>query len=114
MSPALQQRSVAPGHNDIDVGINKLCRNLGEAFGASLSPAIDYFNCAPVDPAMFAQPFFKGGNPLCPQRLSRSSKKRDHRPALLRSQWERPHCRAREQRDELAPPCMSRKQHSEG
>src|SRR5262249_18809350 len=95
---------VAPGHNDIDVGINKLCRNLGEAFGASLCPAIDYFNCAPVDPAMFAQPFFKGGNRLYPHLLGHSSKKPDYRPSLLRPKWERPHCRAAENRNELAPP----------
>src|SRR5262249_57158614 len=77
---------IAPGHNDIDVGINKFCRNLGEAFGASLCPAIDYFNCAPVDPTMFAQPFFKGGYLLCPQPFRNSSKKSDHRPSLLRPQ----------------------------
>src|SRR5215831_6811427 len=70
---------IAPGHNDIDVGINKLCRNLGEAFGASLSPAIDYFNCVPVYPTMFAQPFFKGGNRLCPYPFCNSSKKPDYR-----------------------------------
>src|SRR5262245_49883916 len=75
---------IAPGHNDIDVGINKFCRNLGEAFGASLCPAIDYFNCAPVDPAMFAQLIFKGGNRLRPHGLGNSSKKPDHRPSLLR------------------------------
>src|SRR5215472_386248 len=94
--------SVAPGHNDIDVGINKLCRNLGEAFGASLCPAIDYFNCVPVYPTMFAQPFFKGGNRLYPQLLGHSSKKPDYRPLLLRPKWERPHSRTAKHRDELA------------
>jgi len=34
---------------------------------------------------------------------------------LLRARSERPrHCRAAEQRDELAPSCMSRKEHCEG
>ena len=69
-----------------------------------INAAATYFNCAPVYPAMFAQPFFKGGNRLCPQLLGHSSKKPDHRPPLLRSQWERPHRRATEKRNELAPP----------
>jgi hypothetical protein len=33
---------------------------------------------------MFAQPFFKGGNRLRPQRLGHRSKKPDHRLSLLR------------------------------
>src|SRR5215831_5790017 len=38
---------------------------------------VDYFNCAPVYPTMFAQLSFKGGNRLCPQLLGHSSKKPD-------------------------------------
>src|SRR5262249_23538895 len=37
----------------------------------------------------------------------------DHRHQLLRPRRERPRRRASEKRNEIAPPCMSRKQHSE-
>src|SRR5215470_11127516 len=55
--------SVAPGHNDIDVGINKLCRNLGEAFGASLCPAAFDDDVLAFDPAQFAQSLYEGIGP---------------------------------------------------
>jgi hypothetical protein len=53
---------------------------------------------------------------ICVHLRQRGAEETDYRHhRLLRARCERPRgCRAAEQRDELAPPCMSRKEHCEG
>jgi hypothetical protein len=50
--------------DDIDLAPDELSRDLGEALGASLRPAILDRDGTTLNPAEFAQPLHKGGNPL--------------------------------------------------
>jgi hypothetical protein len=52
------------GDNHINLQANEFGRDLGEALAASLRPAILDADSATFDPAKFAQPLDKGGNPL--------------------------------------------------
>src|SRR5262249_7301710 len=83
-----------------------LSRNLGEALGASLAPAILDCNSAPVVPAEFTQPLLEGSSPWAPDRSRAGAQKTDGRQLarlLLPARRERPGRRPAEQRDELAP-----------
>jgi hypothetical protein len=71
------------------------------------------------DAVAFDVPFFRKAVAECnyarPQLRWRSTvEESDHGHRLLRARRERPRSRAAEQRYELAPPCMTRKEHSEG
>src|SRR5262245_47716565 len=91
--------------DDIDFQSNELGCELGEAFAASLRPAIFDREIAAVDPAEFAQSLHEGGGPLALRRRAARSEQSDSRHLrLLRARRERPRRCAAEQRDELAPP----------
>ena len=91
--------------NNIDLEPDKLGRDFGEALDASLRPAILDRDGATLDPAEFAQPLHKSGDPLALREGVLPTKKPDRRHCrLLRPRRERPRRRrAAEQRDELAP-----------
>ena len=93
--------------NDIDLEPDKLGGDLRETLEASLRPANLDRDGAALDPAEFAQPLHKSGDPLASRRkASARAQKPDGRQLrrLLRARRERPRDRAAEQRDELAPP----------
>src|SRR5262245_57893935 len=71
-----------------------------------LRPPILQRDGATLDPAEFAQPLHKGGDPLALDRRSCGTQVTDgrHFRRLLRARRERPRGRAAEQRDEVAPP----------
>src|SRR6516164_339973 len=91
--------------NDIDFQSNELGCELGEAFAASLRPAIFDRDGATFDPTEFAQSLHKGSGPLALRRCSPRAEQSDGRGLrLLRTRRDRPRgCRPAEQRDELAP-----------
>src|SRR5262249_27453321 len=66
--------------------------------------------------ARFVQPFPKSRQEGCLALTRTEAEISDHRHCrLLRACSQRPCCcRTTEQRDELAPPCMTRKEHCEG
>src|SRR5215831_6598455 len=100
--------------NDIDFQSNELGCELGEAFAASLRPAIFDREIAAVDPAEIAHSLHEGGGPLALRRRAARSEQSDGRHLrLLRARRERPRGRAAEQRDELAALCMTGKEHRE-
>jgi hypothetical protein len=91
--------------NDIDLEPGKLGRDLGEAFLASLRPAILDRDGAILSPTKLAQSLHKSGEALALSRR-RGTQESDGRQfaRLLRTGREWPHgSRAAEQRDELAP-----------
>jgi len=109
------ERRVAAGDNDIHLEPRQLGGQLRRAIGASLRPAILDRDGAPVGPPEFVQPLHEGRSPRCPGRRRRRSQVTDGGQLLLRARRERPcHGRAVDERYELAPPCMSRKEHCEG
>src|SRR5262245_12825083 len=90
--------------NDIDFQSNELGCELGEAFAASLRPAIFDREIAAVDPAEIAHSLHEGGGPLALRRRAARSEQSDGRHLRLlraRREWPR-RSRAPEQRDELA------------
>ena len=92
--------------NDIDLEPDKLGGDLRETLAASLRPANLDRDGATLDPAEFAQPLHKSGDPLARGGRRLPAQKPDGRqlPRLLRARRERPRRRrAAEQRDELAP-----------
>src|SRR5262245_41395276 len=95
---------------------DELGGNFGETLGASFRPTILDYDGAALAPAEHAEPLGKGDGPLALSRWSRAAQPSDRRhPCLLCACSERPRCRrATEQRDELAPSCMSGKEHCEG
>src|SRR5262245_45547820 len=88
--------------NDIDFQSNELGCELGEAFAASLRPAIFDREIAAVDPAEIAHSLHEGGGPLALRRRAARSEQSDGRHLrLLRTRRTRPCGRAADQRDEL-------------
>src|SRR6516164_8045157 len=93
--------------NDINFQPDELGCELGEAFAASLRPAIFDRDGASFDPAEFAQPLHKSSGQLALRgRRSRAQESDGRQPrSLLRTRCERPHDRhATEEGDELASP----------
>src|SRR5262249_3197522 len=100
--------------NDVDVAIDELGRDLVDAFGAPLRPAILDRKGAALDPAKVMQSRHKSCRPSTPGRRVRAYKPdRRQFARLLRVRRARPRGRAAEQRDELAAPCMTGKEHCE-
>src|SRR5216684_6789780 len=92
--------------NDIDFQPDELGCEFGEAFAASLRPAIFDRDGVSFDPPELAQSLHKSGGQLAlPCRRSRAQEPDGRQPPrLLRARRERPgRCRAAEERDELAP-----------
>jgi hypothetical protein len=90
---------------DIDFQPNELGCELGEAFAASLRPAIFDRDGATFDPAEFAQSLHKGSGPLALRRRRGRAQEPDGRrlARLLRARHKGPRsCRAAEKRDEIA------------
>src|SRR5262249_18948906 len=93
--------------NDIDLQPDELGRELGEAFAASLRPAILNRDGATFYPAEFAQSLEESGRQLVLRRRCGRPQEPDGRQlaGLLRARHERPRgSRAAKQRDELAAP----------
>src|SRR5262249_30890750 len=91
--------------DDIDLEPDELGRDLSETLGASLRPAILDRNGPILDPAEFAQPLHKCGDPRAlRRRRGRTQEPNGRQPSrLLRARRERPGGRrATDQRDELA------------
>src|SRR5262245_19047444 len=94
------------GDDNVDVEPNELRRKFGIALAAALRIPIFNRKIATFDPAELAQPLHKSSDPLTFGRRRGGPQVTDSRqlPRLLRPHRERPHRRAAEQRDELAPP----------
>src|SRR5262245_57279653 len=104
--PASPQPCVAAADNNVDIEPDEFSRELGQALGASVCPAILDRDGAPFNPAKFVEPLHKSSGPRCPGRRRRRPQIADGRQLarLLRPRRERPRRRrAAEQRDELAP-----------
>src|SRR3981081_1365317 len=63
--------------DDIDLELDKLGRDFGEALAAALCPAILERGGAALDPSEFAQPLHKSGNPLALGRRRPRTKEPD-------------------------------------
>src|SRR5262249_22465498 len=103
------------GTNHRDLGAHELAYELRQAIHLTLCPAIFDADIAVFDVTGLTQPLAERGHEMseCPGRSA--VEEPDHRqPRLLRARREWPRGRAAEQRDELAPPCMSGKEHCEG
>ena len=85
--------------NNIDLEPDKLGSDLGETLGASLRPTNLDRDGAPLDPAEFAQPLLKSGDPLARGGTRLPAQKPDGRQLarLLRARRQRPRRRAAEQ-----------------
>src|SRR5262249_21022565 len=91
--------------DDIDLEPDELGRDLSETLGASLRPAILDRNGPILDPAEFAQPLHKCGDPRALRRRRGRAQEPNGRQLsrLLRGRRERPRsCRTAQQGDELA------------
>src|SRR5262249_15239366 len=90
--------------NDVDLELNKLSGDFVKSLGTALSPTIDDGDGATFDPAEFAQPLHKCGNPCALACRGARTKEANGRQfaRLLRPRRERPRGRAPEQRDERA------------
>ena len=105
-----------PGHDDIDLETDQLGSQFGKPIGLSLCRSKLEPNVLSLDISQLAQSL-----PKVPPKLFRIGTAEDQCAdgrqfcRLLRAPRERPHgwCSA-EERDELAPPCMSQKEHCEG
>jgi hypothetical protein len=60
-------------NNHIDLQPHQFTRYLGEAFAASLGPAIFDCDSATLNPAEFLQSLHKSGDPLAPRRSGRGA-----------------------------------------
>src|SRR5215471_2131432 len=91
--------------NDIDFQPDELGCELGEAFAASLRPAVFDRDGASFDPAEFAQPLHKSSGQLALRGRRSRAQESDGRQLcrLLRARRERPSsARADDKREELA------------
>src|SRR5262249_41064412 len=92
--------------DDIDLEPDELGRDLSETLGASLRPAILDRNGPILDPAEFAQPLHKCGDPRALRRRPGRAQEPNGRQLsrLLRARRRRPRrSHAAKQRDEVAP-----------
>src|SRR5262249_2563069 len=91
---------------------------LAHGFGITGTPAIVDANILPDRPTRLLQGLCESRQPGVPFRIVRGIRREDayapHALTRLPACRERPRCRAAEQRDEVAPSCMSRKEHCEG
>src|SRR5262249_14902390 len=90
--------------NDVHLEPDNLGRDLGDALGASLRPAILYRDGATLDPAERTQSLRKSRDVCTPRRSFRAQEPYSRElPLLLRARRERPRSRcSAEQRDERA------------
>src|SRR5262249_35041136 len=95
--------------------VSQIGRESRKAIVLGLCPAIFNFHVLAFDISEFAE---TGSKCRQERRIGPgkpAAQKPDHRRCrLLRARRERTRGRAAEQRDELAPPCMSGKEHCEG
>src|SRR5262245_5649860 len=92
--------------NDIDLEPDQFGGDLSETLAAALRPANLNRDVATFHPTEFAQPLHECGEPFTLDQGRGGAQESDGRQlaGLLRKRRERPHNRAAEQRDELAPP----------
>src|SRR5215470_2228899 len=69
----------SPRHYDVDLKLDKLVRDFGIAFAATLRPAILDRNGATLDPAKFAQSLHESGIPLAVSRTLSCAEESDGR-----------------------------------
>src|SRR5262249_50370604 len=105
----------AVGHNHVHRATNECRRGLGESLRHSIAIRIVKGDVLAFEMAEIAQPVTEGVPPGCViKRWANNADTRDL-PRLLRAHRQGPSGRrAAEQRDELASPCMSGKEHCEG
>src|SRR5262249_8798691 len=91
--------------NDIDLEPDQFGSDLSETLAAALRPANLNRDVATFHPTEFAQPLHECGEPFTLDQGRGGAQESDGRQlaGLLRKRRERPHNRAAEQRDELAP-----------
>jgi hypothetical protein len=106
----------ASGENHAHRTADEIGRQFRQSIESSLRPNIFDADVAVLDIASFVQSLAERGNLVAQHSRRPAAEKPDHRHRrLLRARRERPRRRrATEQRDELAPPCMSGKEHCEG
>ena len=90
--------------NDIDLEPNEFGRDLGESLAASVRPTILDRDGAAFDPAKFAQPLYKSGDPWARAEACSGQYPMVGIPAAARAPRAAKPRRAAEQHDELAPP----------
>src|SRR5262249_15618184 len=93
----------SPGHDDTDLEVDKLGRNLGQTLVVSLRPPILDDDVAAVDPAELAKPLHESGDPLALGRTRARTQEPDSVRRLLRVRRYRTNRCAARDRDELAP-----------
>ncbi len=115
----LPQAPAASGQDDVGRERDQFRHAFANALGIARGPAVVDPHVAPIGPAQLLRAparMPRGGT--CPSASSASQVHEHadapHPLALLRPRRERPRRRAAEQRDELAPFCMTRKEHCEG
>ncbi len=104
----------AAGRDDRDLAADQVDGERGKLIVAPVRPAVVDRHIAAFDEAGFAQALPERRHEL-PRLVGEPAvEESDHRHVtLLGARRERPRRRAAEQADELAPPCMTRKKHSE-
>src|SRR5262249_6951242 len=80
----------SPGHDDTDLKVDKLGRNLGQTLVVPLRPPILDDDVAAVDPAELAKPLHESGDPLALGRTRARTQEPDSIRRLLRARRERP------------------------
>ena len=109
----------ASGKNNVGLECDQLAYEFANTLGIARAPADFDADVASVGPAQLLQGLQEGCITRSPFPIVRWQGADDadapHALGLLRARGQRPsRRRAAEQRDELAAPCMSGKQHSEG
>src|SRR5262249_25455324 len=94
---------------------NQIGSQRRQSIVVTFTPAIVHGHVSTLDIADLAETLAKGGDDMGGLPGGGAIKEADDwDSALLRARRKRPRCHTAEQRDELAPPCMSRKEHCEG